>query len=713
MNLIFKLFCSDVKGLVKNLFVLIIAGGLCIIPSLYAWFNIYSNWDPYGNTNAIRIAVYSEDTGYENSSGIYMNMGDSIIDNLKENDKLGWIFVNTNEEAINTVESGECYAAIIIGNNFSQSMYEFIDNGMEKPSVTYYENAKKNAVASKITQSGKSSLEESINAEFINTVVTTIMKNTDDALNTDSDIFVKIVDKLKKLNENLLDYDTTITVFKDSNNALSATLGNASNMLGEAQNVLSEENLNQSKTQTNDTINEYIAKFDNILSDIKTSGEEMIDMIQKLRDAVESMHDINISQQLDKSIQAIDNLISKNEALIEQLTNIGNQLGNDTIVSELKTIVETVSELEKGVKTALETAKELSGGVIDLTEVRKTIVNLLNNSIDRMNHLMEVYNGAISSAVSDVQNLIKESIDSIYKSLETAGSNIGIIKTIINGLDNGMGGVNTTLSQINEMLRTMSKKLTTFIEALESASQNERYEIITSFLTKDSSIFGTFFASPVQVTIQNVYEAVNYGTAVSPFYTTLALWVGGLLLTALIKVAPQKNGFLSEAKAYQLYFGRYLLFFVMGQIQAVITVVGDLYLLKIQCLHPVLFMIAASFTSFTFTLLIYTLTLSFGDIGKAFAVVMVVLQIAGSSGTFPIELLPDFFQKIYLYFPFPYAINAMREAVSGTYQSDFGIYLLWLMVFVIGSLVLGLVLRKTFVNLNHFMHKRMHDTEMM
>lgn len=713
MNLIFKLFCSDVKGLVKNLFVLIIAGGLCIIPSLYAWFNIYSNWDPYGNTNAIRIAVYSEDTGYENSSGIYMNMGDSIIDNLKENDKLGWIFVNTNEEAINTVESGECYAAIIIGNNFSQSMYEFIDNGMEKPSVTYYENAKKNAVASKITQSGKSSLEESINAEFINTVVTTIMKNTDDALNTDSDIFVKIVDKLKKLNENLLDYDTTITVFKDSNNALSATLGNASNMLGEAQNVLSEENLNQSKTQTNDTINEYIAKFDNILSDIKTSGEEMIDMIQKLRDAVESMHDINISQQLDKSIQAIDNLISKNEALIEQLTNIGNQLGNDTIVSELKTIVETVSELEKGVKTALETAKELSGGVIDLTEVRKTIVNLLNNSIDRMNHLMEVYNGAISSAVSDVQNLIKESIDSIYKSLETAGSNIGIIKTIINVLDNGMGGVNTTLSQINEMLRTMSKKLTTFIEALESASQNERYEIITSFLTKDSSIFGTFFASPVQVTTQNVYEAVNYGTAVSPFYTTLALWVGGLLLTALIKVAPQKNGFLSEAKAYQLYFGRYLLFFVMGQIQAVITVVGDLYLLKIQCLHPVLFMIAASFTSFTFTLLIYTLTLSFGDIGKAFAVVMVVLQIAGSSGTFPIELLPDFFQKIYLYFPFPYAINAMREAVSGTYQSDFGIYLLWLMVFVIGSLVLGLVLRKPFVNLNHFMHKRMHDTEMM
>lgn len=713
MNLIFKIFCNDIKGLVKNLFALIVAGGLCIIPSLYAWFNIYSNWDPYGNTNAIRIAVYSEDTGYQNSDGTHMNMGDSIIDNLKENDKLGWVFVHTNEEAMKTVESGECYAAIIIGNNFSQSMYEFIDNGMAKPSVTYYENAKKNAVASKITQSGKSSLEESINSEFINTVVTTVMKNTNGALDKDNNILVKIVDKLKKLNDNLVGYDNTVATFKDSNNALSATLENAVNMLGEAQNTLSQENLNQSKVQTNDDINKYIAKFDSVLLDIKTSGEATIEMIQKLRYAVDGMHDINISDQIDKSIQAVDNLIAKNEVLIEQLTNIGNQLGNDTIVEELKNIVGMLSELEKGVKTGLEMAKELSGGVIDLTEVRKTIVTLLDNSIDRMNRLMEVYNGAISNVVSDVQNLIKNAVDNIYTSLEMAGSSIGTVEIMINGLNSGMGGVNTTLSQIDEMLTVMSEKLTTFIHTLESTSENEQYDMMMNFLTKDSSIFGTFFASPVQVTTENVYEAVNYGTAVSPFYTTLALWVGGLLLTALIKVAPQKKGFLSEAKEYQLYFGRYLLFFVMGQIQAVITVVGDLYLLKIQCLHPGLFMVAASLTSFTFTLLIYTLTLSFGDIGKAFAVVMVVLQIAGSSGTFPIELLPDFFQKIYLYFPFPYAINAMREAVSGIYQNDFGIYLLWLMVFVIGSLLLGLVLRKPFINLNHFMHKRMHDTEMM
>ena len=124
-------------------------------------------------------------------------------------------------------------------------------------------------------------------------------------------------------------------------------------------------------------------------------------------------------------------------------------------------------------------------------------------------------------------------------------------------------------------------------------------------------------------------------------------------------------------------------------------------------------MLAACFVSFVFTLLIYTLTVSFGDIGKALAVVMVVIQIAGSSGTYPIELLPVFFQKVYIYFPFTYSINAMRETISGMYSADYAIYIGELLIFVAGSLALGLFIRKPFMKLNHYMHERMHDTDMM
>ena len=69
--------------------------------------------------------------------------------------------------------------------------------------------------------------------------------------------------------------------------------------------------------------------------------------------------------------------------------------------------------------------------------------------------------------------------------------------------------------------------------------------------------------------------------------------------------------------------------------------------------------------------MIYSLALAFGDIGKAIVVVIMVVQIAGSSGSYPIEILPDIFSKIYLFFPFPYAINAMREAIFGMYRWDY------------------------------------------
>jgi len=713
MNLIFKIFCNDVKGLVKNLFALIVAGGLCVIPSLYAWFNIYSNWDPYGNTGAIKIAVYSADNGYDKSDGSHMDMGTSVIESLKENDKLGWVFSATQEEAVEGVQSGEYYAAIVIGGNFSQSMYEFADNGLVRPSVTYYENAKRNAVASKITQSGKSSLEESINSEFVNTVITTMADHADNIFDKDNDIVSKILRRLNDLNENLKGYGSTIDLFIASNGALNATLGSAADMLGEAQNTLSEERLFASKSETDATVDSYIAKFDSVLTEVVASGEFAINTLQQVKDAVEGMQDIDISGQLDLCISAVDNLISKNEALLDQLKNINGQLENSAVSGELEKAVTAISELERGIKSLLEMAKDLSGGTIDLTVTRNIIGRFLEQSIEKLQSLMDIYNNALSALVSDVQNLIRESVNQVYASLEAAGSGIAGLDVMINGLSVGMGSVDTTLGQIDEIITNLSEKLTDIYTSLENVSESERFDSMLKLLTRDSSVLGAFFASPVKVTTENVYEPVNYGTAVSPFYTTLALWVGGLLLTALIKVAPEKKGILSKAKDSQLYFGRYLLFFVMGQIQAVITVVGDLYLLKIQCMHPALFMLAASLTSFTFTLLIYTLTLSFGDVGKALAVVMVVIQIAGSSGTFPIELLPDFFQKVYLYFPFPYAINAMREAVSGMYQGDFWGYLGWLVVFIAGALLLGLAIRKPFVHLNHFMHKRMHDTEFM
>ena len=147
MKRVLKIFVHDLVGLSRNIFALIIAVGLCIIPSLYAWFNIYSNWDPYANTSSIKVAVVSQDAGYKNSDGKNVNMGEEVLDTLRKNTGLGWQILGTYDEAIDGVKSGKYYAAIVLGEDFSKNMFDFIDNGLVHPSVTYYENEKKNAVA--------------------------------------------------------------------------------------------------------------------------------------------------------------------------------------------------------------------------------------------------------------------------------------------------------------------------------------------------------------------------------------------------------------------------------------------------------------------------------------------------------------------------------------------------------------------------------------
>ena len=235
-------------------------------------------------------------------------------------------------------------------------------------------------------------------------------------------------------------------------------------------------------------------------------------------------------------------------------------------------------------------------------------------------------------------------------------------------------------------------------------------DILVRFLGGDPDSLGAYFASPVTMETIAMYPVATYGSAMTPFYSTLAIWVGSTILVALVKVKASPKG-LENVQSYQLYFGRYLLFFLLAQIQAAIIVAGDLWLLKVNIVEPGLFFLAASFTATAFSLLIYSLTLAFGDVGKAVCVIVMVLQIAGSSGTFPIELLPDTYQKIYIFFPFPYAIRAMRETLAGMYGTAYMEALAKLSLFMIEGLLIGLVIRIPFVKLNHFVEERMEDTE--
>ena len=733
MENIIQIFKDDVRGLGKNILALVIALGLCVIPSLYAWFNIYSNWDPYANTGNVSIAVASSDAGYTKDDGTYVNMGDAVIEQLEENDKLGWTFPATPQDAIDGVYSGEYYAALIMEEDFSQSMYNCLANGMEHPKILYYENEKKNAIAVKITDSGTSSLQQSINQEFTEVVVTTLAENLDTiAGDDDGSLYNQLLTQLNSVNDNLLSYNALLSSFIECNTSLSDTVLDMKTVVSKLTSTMNSIN-----STANTAKSEAKAAADKLQSGVNTASNVANTAIgvklNKMAVAVTAANNaVNVAQQqlaknenptliADSLNSTASNMSTISSTALDLANDLEQYKGNgvdDQIVSlqdRLKNMSARASVAKEAASKAANTSKkvELTAGAI--ADANRQIISAgIDQAVAQIPSLNQEIYGDLSSKVQQAAGSVNSSIDRTVNALPSGQSvDVSGMGDVLDGISASLLAGNDALAGTQTILSNATNKLTNIITQLESVSDGEQYQKLMEIMENDPSLYGEFLSQPVTVTTQPVYETTNYGSAVTPFYTTLALWVGAIILVSLMKVKVVPKGSYQNAKDYELFFGRYILFFLLGQLQSLICVYGDLNLLGVQCHEPGKLYLIGAVTSFTFTLMIYTLTISFGDIGKAFAVVIMVIQIAGSSGTYPIELLPDIFQAIYRYFPFPYAINAMRETISGMYENDYNIYMGQLLIFAVASLVVGLVIRKPFMKVNHFIEERMEDTQLM
>lgn len=723
MKNILAIFKADVRGLVKNVLALIIIIGLCILPSLYAWFNIYSNWDPYANTGNIKIAAYSEDEGYIGEDGTMQNMGGKILDNLKENTAIGWTMVNSGEEAIEGVKSGDYYAAVVIEKDFSYKMFNMFAEGFANPGITYYENEKKNAVATKITDTAVSTLQQSIDAQFVDVVIRTVFEQTNNVsgeIETNNKI-KEFTDKLTAVNNNLITYETTIESLISANKELTTSVGKAQDEIdslkGQVDTGIDDVTGVQNGISTTRTsLSDFNAKVKESVAQIESSLDKVVselenttvtDDVRKMADdMIQTMKDVNTLKKealkLEAAIKGIKLPSDYDKETQDALNAIGSVIGN---ADDIREVINGLGITDAADKVTSRIEAELAKKTDSVEDAVRTCKDYASNMRNMFtNSLMPQIDGILANTEQ-----ILATVNTLLESINTTLENTG---TIFDGMVSTIGSTNQSLEQMQVIIQGVSEKLKSVTELFNGTTEDERVQALRKLMSGDPDTYGEFFSEPVKIDTVEVYPIANYGSAMTPFYTVLALWVGALLLTALVKVkAEPKN--LQGVKLHQLYFGRYLLFFVLGQIQALVVVLGDIYLLHCQILDKGLFWFTASLTSFVFTLLVYSLTLSFGDIGKAVAVVIMVIQIAGSGGTFPIELLPSVYRNIYIFFPFPYAINAMRETIGGMYGNMYVKSLLQLMIFAVAALVLGLVIRKPFIKWNHFVEKRMEDTKMM
>lgn len=682
MRNIWTVFKTDIRSLSKCFFACVVVVAIALLPSLYAWLNIYSNWDPYGNTGGISIAVASLDEGYTDEDGTYENKGEDVIADLREATSIHWVIVDTEDEAKEGVYAGDYYAAVVIDKQFSRNMFRMLTDWTGKPAITYYENAKKNAVATKITDTAVETLKRSINENYLEVVIGGIMEQG-----------------------NLLAADLTAD---DPESAVKGVLYQAQDLLracGRMMDALEAAGGSGSGVDA--------AGIEAAVADINKNLPDGTKLQQTAAQLQLQMH--TALSRVERALERLEGAIEAApvpEDVRTQLKKAADDM--DAAAASLETWAEGLQETYPAAAAQARAAA---------AECRKLAAQLraLASSPDASDILNDC--NALVRDLRAMADQIPVTGKALRQEIQTAA---GQVADAVEGLEDlradaksvkaALAETTDALGETAALLRPATEKLTASlsetIDELQGLTADEYMDTLLTVLGGDPAVYGQYFPEMVQTSVNAVYPIANYGSAMTPFYTVLAIWVGGVILSSLIKIHARTEG-LIDPKPAELYFGRYLFFFVLSQIQAAVIVTGDLYILKVQCLHPGMLYLTGALTAFTFSLLIYSLALSFGDVGKAIVVVIMVMQIAGSSGTFPIELLPEIYQKFYRFFPFPYAIDAMRECICGMYGNYYWQQIGYLLLFAAAALVIGLLVRRPFMGLNHFMEEKLEETELL
>ena len=688
MRNIWTVFKTDLRTLSKCFFACVVVVAIALLPSLYAWLNIYSNWDPYGNTGGISIAVASLDRGYTDN-GEYVNKGRDVLEDLKTATSINWVIVDTEQEATDGVYAGDYYAAVVIDEDFSRKMYRMFTDWTGQPAITYYENAKKNAVATKITDTAVETLKRSISENYLEVVISGIMEQS-----------------------NLLAADLTET---DPETAVKGLLYQAQDVLSgcrammDAFRAAGSTGVSETDAQP---LSDAIASINSSLPD----GDAIADSTARLQHALYTAL-ANVERALDRFESALDT--AQPPAAQQQLRDAAAAMGKlSTQLSGLAGQLDGINVTGNPVLTAQAIQlRELAGHCTQLQNALNQLADggAAGGLLADCGALVEaIRNAAARIPVTDRD--LRRQLDTVVSEVSDAMDGVKSLsadaKAMRAALSDTTAALSVTMEQLRPAAERMVNALSDTIDKLEGMTAGEYMDMLLEILGGDPAAYSRYFPEMVQTTVNKVYPIENYGSAMAPFYTTLAIWVGGVILSSLVKIHARTEGLIDPRPA-ELYFGRYLFFFLLSQIQAAVIVTGDLYLLKIQCLHPGLLYLTASLTAFTFSLLIYSLAIAFGDVGKAVVVVIMVMQIAGSSGTFPIELLPEIYQKIYRFFPFPYAIDAMRECICGLYGDYYIRQIAFLLLFAAAALLIGLLVRRPFMGLNHFMEEKLEETELL
>lgn len=734
MKAVWEIFRADLSRAHRSVISMVVVLGLVVLPSFFAWFNISASWDPFANTKNLRIAIANTDKGYKSDLiPLEVNIGNRVVSALRTNEQFNWV-IDSEEQAIEKTRSGEYYAAVVIPPDFSQEMLTFFSSDAHSTPLTYYINEKKNGLAPKIAGQGAERVSSQINQIFAQTVAEIAVDTASSLSDSLSD--PTNVRGIQALNSRLESTSQRLNAAATSADAYAGLIGSSVQLVDSTQTMIA--NASKARDPLESAANNASASVDQIsagasqaasaLSSAVSASAQSLEALSTSIDDVYSRGGSSVASAvatLRSQASSVGNQATQYLHVKETLANLPGTPISQDVLDRLQASADRLSALQNAMNKL---ADDMEKNVADAGANRQDVKNLVGQAQSAISNLksdvdstlrpqLEQLSGTINSATSSMENLRAQ--------LSAASSSVNDGS---NGVREGLSKLQSTFSGIGNRLREASQKIADIHNKLNGALESGDLAKVRTIIGSDPQALAVALAAPVGVTTIPVYPVDNFGSQMAPFYTALALWVGSVLMIITIRSdvttenvvegLDSSHPAVGYFKRHRLglwegFLGRYLIFGLLALTQATIMCLGLLFFVKIQHVHPWLFMFTGWAIALVFSFLLYTFIATFGNAGKALGVLFLVLQITGAGGSFPLAILPDFFRSISPYLPATHGITALRAAIAGYSGGEYVDAMLLLGVFVLVAALLGFGLRPLLIKRTRLLVEKLESTKLM
>ena len=648
---VIRIVRSDFKRLFANAMSVIIVIGLVVMPSIFAWYNVIACWNVFDNTGNLTVAVANVDDGYESDLvPLRVNIGERVVSALRANDQIDWTFT-TEEDAVDGARSGRYYAAVVIPAGFSKDMLTFYSEDVQHARIVYYANEKKSAIAPKITDQGADSVSYQVNEVFAQTLseVALGIAESMSAYADEADVGGRIAGvsgKVRDMGAQAERMASVLELYSSLAGAAQTLASDSGKLVVAAQNGVDglDAASSQGSTSASDLVTAVKGSVDDLAGALDGAAarfDEVSASAGALFDAA-STGAAQGAAGLRGQAEAVDAQIARYRSAIEQLEELRGSLPSDAqqaldaVIARMSAVVSLMEGMRDNLGAA---AERLEAGNADVEAQRAEVERLAAEARQASDDLAASFDSGLKPGLqqlADSAGVLAANMGDGLDGLRSSGADLS---ASAGSAADVLGDARAKVDEAAQKLRETARELDTLADGVDEALVAGDADALRAVLGADAQLLSKALAAPVGIEREAVFPAENFGSAMAPLYTTLALFIGSLLILVVVKptVSDRTREQLSDPQPRQLFMGRFGVLAFLSLAQTTVMGLGNLLFLQVQVAEPALFMLCFWIAGLVFTFLIYALVAAFANLGKAVAVLLLIIQVTGCGGSFPLQ----------------------------------------------------------------------------